>query len=131
MEDADWTVNDFCVGQKRRHAIGIERKVGNELRARFIPSLVKPFQARIESSLRATRKSHECDPRGIDAWVLGENFKRAVGIQDQIEPPEQRLIGGHGRQTAAGKASRTKVEMSISLNSLDQISMLGPMPPEP
>ena len=102
--DPDRTRHGVGVGGIAGRAIRIERNVGGELRAGLVPQLVEAIEAGVERGLSAARKSHQHDAIRIDARVFGEDLQRAVDVDDEIEPAEQRLVGADRRQPAAAEA---------------------------
>src|SRR5262249_1921101 len=100
----DRPIGHLGVGDEGGHAVGIERHISHELRARLVPKLMKTLEAPVERGLAAAREAHERDARRIDARMLGDDLERAIDIDYEVEPTEQRLVGAHAGETAAGEA---------------------------
>src|SRR5262249_22066124 len=71
--------------------------------AGLVPEFLKTVEARIERGLAATRKSHQHNALRVDAGMFGQDFQRAIDIDDEIEPAELRLVGVDVREPAPGE----------------------------
>ena len=60
VEDPDRLVGDIGLAGVAGGAVRIERDIGRELRARFVPHLVEAVEARIQRGLAAARKPARC-----------------------------------------------------------------------
>ncbi len=103
VKDPDRPRRDLGIAGVARRAIRIERNVGRELRAGFIPCLVEAIEAGIKGGLSAARKSHQHDALRVDPRMFCQDIERTVDIENQIQATEQRLVRPDRSQPAAGK----------------------------
>src|SRR5262245_27747357 len=104
MKKADRLVTYIRIVDVGREARRRERQIGGEGCTFRAVHALEAIEACVQGCLSSAREPHKDDFRGIDAWMRREHCEGAVGIEDHIQTPEQRLISARALQATGREA---------------------------
>ena len=78
--------------------------MSDELQVRVTVHFLEPSHAGIQRGGTTLRETHHGDPRGVDPWLFGDNFERAVSVDNPGQEGDLARIGRIIDKSATGIA---------------------------